>query len=154
MSEREMHGMTGTPEHMAWKEMKARCYRKSKPGYECYGGRGIGVCREWRSSFTAFFEYMGPRPGKGYSLDRINSDLGYEPGNVRWADQTTQNRNFSDRKSPLGVRGVRLLRGRYYANIHVNRRQIALGGFDNFFDAVCARKSAELSLWEKSKGIS
>lgn len=74
-----------------------RCYNPSYRGYRYYGGRGITVCDEWRNDQAAFVEYMGPRP-KGYSLDRIDNDKGYEPGNVRWASKTTQATNRSSTK--------------------------------------------------------
>jgi hypothetical protein len=62
-----------------------------------WGGRGITVHEEWRSDYLAFKTYvlseLGERPAKGYSFDRINNELGYVPGNVRWADQKTQANN-------------------------------------------------------------
>ena len=144
---REKHGMTRTPEYQAWRDIRSRCYRPKNLEYHNYGGRGIKMHDSWRNSFSAFFSYVGCRPPGDMSIDRIDPDGNYEPGNVRWASRTTQNRNFSDCRSPLGIRGVRFIRGRYYAYIHVERAQIALGGFDNFFDAVCSRKSAEIKYW-------
>lgn len=143
----EKHGKTGTVEYEAWLSMKKRCLKKACNAYPGYGGRGITICKEWLTSFSSFLKDVGKKPDRKMSLDRINCDGNYEPKNVRWATLKTQNRNFSDRKSPLGIRGVRLLKGRYYAYIHVDRAQIALGGFDNFFDAICARKSAENTRW-------
>lgn len=86
----EDHRAAGTPLYRAWAGMKARCGDASN---DRYGGRGITVCERWAQSFTAFAEDMGPRPFEGASLDRINNDRGYEPGNVRWATQVEQNRN-------------------------------------------------------------
>ena len=51
------------------------------------------MCEEWQNDFKAFLAYIGPRPSKGYSLDRIDNGKGYEPGNVRWSDSKTQARN-------------------------------------------------------------
>lgn len=87
------HGLTGTPEHQAWKSMNQRCSNPRRKQYPDYGGRGIRVCARWRSSFLAFLGDMGPRPGPGYSLERRNNALGYEPGNCYWATRGEQNLN-------------------------------------------------------------
>jgi hypothetical protein len=79
-------------EYTAWLSMKSRCYNPKNASYKLYGGRGVTVCDEWRGSFRAFLEHLGPRPD-GMSLDRIDSNGNYEPGNVRWADWRTQSRN-------------------------------------------------------------
>lgn len=77
-----------------------RCHNEASPSYSSYGARGIQVCDQWRSKigFYLFFDHIGPRPGPGYSLDRIDNNKGYEPGNVRWADRRTQ-RNNTRRRS-------------------------------------------------------
>jgi hypothetical protein len=74
-----------SPEWTAWKNLKQRCTIPNHPGYGRYGGRGITVCEEWLNSFEAFYRHVGPRPSPEHSIDRINNDLGYFPGNVRWA---------------------------------------------------------------------
>lgn len=85
------HGMIGTPTYASWKAMIQRCTNPQCPHFERYGGRGIAVCDRWLA-FEAFLEDMGERP-VGRSLDRINNSQDYEPGNCRWADTKTQNRN-------------------------------------------------------------
>ena len=84
------HKMTGTKEYKAWISMKSRC--KNDPHYV---KRGIKICEEWDKSFIAFFEHMGRKPSSNYSLDRIDNNGHYEPGNCRWATQSQQmsNRN-------------------------------------------------------------
>jgi len=77
---------------MVWAGMIIRCYDPRKHNFGNYGGRGITVCQRWRDSFYAFCEDMGVRP-KGYSIDRIDNDGNYEPGNCRWATDATQCRN-------------------------------------------------------------
>jgi hypothetical protein len=70
--------------------MLDRCYNKNSIGYQNYGGRGISVCAEWKKSFTAFLQELGEKPNDKLSLDRINNDGNYEPGNVRWATRAQQ----------------------------------------------------------------
>lgn len=90
------HGRYGTPLYKLWLGVKARCLYKSATGYEKYGGRGIGMYAEWLSSFEAFAAYfdakLGPRP-PSMTLDRIDNDGDYEPGNVRWATPKQQRAN-------------------------------------------------------------
>lgn len=75
-----------------WAEMIARCHKPTNKAYSDYGGRGISVCSEWRSSYVAFYRSMGDKP-RGMSLDRINNDGDYEPGNVAWRSLSAQGRN-------------------------------------------------------------
>lgn len=70
--------------------MKQRCMNPNDKQYHLYGGRGISVCDEWERSFEAFRAYVGKKPDKNSSLDRIDNDRGYEPGNVRWATGSEQ----------------------------------------------------------------
>lgn len=88
------HGMTSSPEYRAWASMIARCRYPSATGYADYGGRGIRVCDRWATSFEAFYADVGARPSPKHSLDRYPDVNGhYEPGNVRWATRTDQERN-------------------------------------------------------------
>lgn len=87
------HGLSKTPEYAAWKSIKTRCYDPNFIEYQHYGGRGIKVCDEWKDDFQAFYSYIGPRPGSGYSVDRIDNNGDYEPGNVKWSTKSEQHRN-------------------------------------------------------------
>lgn len=84
------HGKTKTPEYKTWSAIHDRCNTPTNKDYVDYGGRGIRICKEWESSFQAFLDYVGERPSPEHSLDRIDNDGNYEPGNVRWATRIEQ----------------------------------------------------------------
>jgi hypothetical protein len=80
-------------EYRCWSAANRRCYDRDHEKYEQYGALGISVHPRWRASFLAFVADVGPRP-PGAQLDRYPDALGnYEPGNVRWASRTVNNRN-------------------------------------------------------------
>lgn len=84
--------------YKAWRAMVQRCeIGPESNAYQYYAGRGISVCHQWRNSFETFFADMGPRPF-GKTLDRINNDGNYEPGNCRWATMGEQRRNSRPRR--------------------------------------------------------
>jgi hypothetical protein len=81
------------PEYSSWIAMKARCFRENHIAFRHYGGRGITVCDEWRNDFAAFLGHIGPKPSPAHSVDRIDNDGNYRPGNVRWATAAEQAAN-------------------------------------------------------------
>lgn len=91
----QYHGLSRHPFYPVWNGMLDRCENPDSTAYHRYGGRGITVCSQWHSaaSFIGDIErLLGPRP-EGCSLDRIDNDQGYEPGNVRWATAVEQSNN-------------------------------------------------------------
>ena len=92
------HGQSTSVIYRAWQKAIGRCTKKYETGWKDYGGRGIKVCAEWMKDFNAFAKYMGPKPSPYHSIDRINNDGNYEPGNVRWATREQQSRN---RRKPV-----------------------------------------------------
>lgn len=104
------HGGKGTTEYAIWKRMKQRCLDPNDKGYKNWGGRGITVCKQWQDSFPAFLQDMGPRPSKRYTIDRINNDGNYEPGNCEWATYAAQARNT--RVNVLNANKVLMIRAK------------------------------------------
>jgi hypothetical protein len=90
---RATHGETGTALYKAWLDMKWRCSPNARDHRPYYHDRGISVCDRWRFSYEHFRDDVGPHPGGGLTLDRIDNGRGYEPGNCRWATRSEQNRN-------------------------------------------------------------
>lgn len=94
----QAHGTPATSHwlHPRWSGIKARCYNPRCPQYGDYGGRGIQMSEDWVNDFWAFADWveenLGPCP-PGYTLDRVDNDEGYVPGNLRWADRRTQRLN-------------------------------------------------------------
>ena len=90
------HGMRFTKIYHVWQSMKDRCFNPNNKRFNDWGGRGITVCDEWKNDFQAFYDHVSQLPHfgeEGYSLDRINNDGNYEPGNVKWSTQHEQCRN-------------------------------------------------------------
>ena len=77
-------------EYGEWTQIKNRCLNPSNPGYKNYGGRGISICDKWKNSYALFLEDVGRAPTGMHSIDRIDNDGNYEPGNVRWATKKEQ----------------------------------------------------------------
>ena len=93
------HGMNRSPTHYSWLNMISRCRHSSNREFHNYGGRGIKVLEEWQGSrgFARFLAYMGERP-EGKTLDRVDPNGDYVPGNVRWASVKEQSFNKRNTK--------------------------------------------------------
>lgn len=96
------HQASLTSEYHIWQGMKQRCGNPCSTSYHSYGARGIRVCEEWSDDFEAFLDYVGPRPTKDHSIDRIDVNGHYEPGNVRWSTPFEQSQNKRNEHS-VGV---------------------------------------------------
>lgn len=153
LSGEQHHGMWGTRLFETYKSMKARCCNPNCESYPKYGGRGITICDEWlnpKDGKTRFFQWALEN---GYSddltIDRIDVNGNYEPGNCRWTTRSVQSFNRRKMKSKSGIRGVyyRNHDQKYEVRISVENQKIALGYYDNIDDAIAARQAGELKYY-------
>lgn len=103
------HGLIDHPVYYTWRAMRHRCNLETDPNYHSYGGRGIKVCDRWNGSFQEFWNDMGRQWRAGTSIERINNDGDYEPGNCKWATPLEQARNRRTARvinTPLGPMSV------------------------------------------------
>lgn len=119
------HGYTANSEilseYSCWNHIIQRCTNPNNVSYYRYGGRGITICDEWRNSFEEFFKYVGIKPGKEYSIDRINNNGNYEPGNVKWSTSLEQNNNLSTNKKVINIET-----GEEYSTINFAAKSIGM----------------------------
>lgn len=89
---RNTHGYTDSLTYVSWCSMKNRCQNPKTPQFKNYGGRGITIDPSW-NTFESFLTDMGERPGKSFSLERVDNNAGYSKENCKWATTTEQARN-------------------------------------------------------------
>ena len=107
-----IENLSKTPEYSTWNSLKRRCIDKNHEKYPNYGGRGITVYQPWIDNFHLFYIYLnstiGLRPNSDYSIDRIDNDGNYEPGNIQWL--TNQEQCQKKRNTVLNPTLVRYIR--------------------------------------------
>lgn len=147
------HGMSSTRFIRIWRTMLRRCYETKFPQYDNYGGRGIIVCEDWHD-FNNFKNDMFDTYNDWLSIDRIDVNGNYCKENCRWVNYSTQaynkrkvNTNTSGR---TGVSFHNKMK-KWAAKITKDKKQIHLGYYNEFEDAVKARESAELYYYGVNK---
>jgi hypothetical protein len=129
--------------------MKDRCNNSQDARYKDYGGRGVVVCNEWLNNYEAFRDWA---TANGYNdnltIDRINNDGNYEPGNCRWATTIVQQRN-KRAYSNTGHKGIHLRKdtGKYTAYITLDGKTFMLGNFSSLTEALDVRQQNEARLF-------
>lgn len=103
-----IHGLSKNNKlYVLWENIKTRCYNKNQRSYKDYGGRGIVMYEGWIHNAPIFIEYVSNLENclvEGYSIDRINNNGNYEPGNLKWSTTGEQNRN--QRNNKLNIEDV------------------------------------------------
>lgn len=147
-------GDTSPIHYSRWENMNQRCYNPNAPSYKWYGERGITVYKLWRGrgGYKCFAKYiedtLKAQPTPKHSIDRIDGNGNYEPGNIRWATQTQQaynreiNVGYSKYKGVSWNKKAKL----WYAYITKDKKRISLKYFKNEKDAAKAYNKAALEL--------
>jgi len=142
------HGLSHTPLHWLWGGIKDRLFNNAHQEYSSYGGRGISMHKPWIHNAKLFCDYVASLPyfgEKGYSLDRIDNDGHYEPGNLRWTTRHIQNTNQNLKKNnTTGFVGVYYQAERSFpwlARIGINNKYVRIGRFKTKLEAAIARNN-------------
>lgn len=130
-----------------WESMKQRCLNKNKDNYHRYGGRGISICNDWLQA-SKYIEYvetnLGHRPSPNHTIDRIDNDKDYEPGNIRWATRKEQSANTRVRSdNRVGVKGVSFdnTRNKWVVRLTVDGSYKYIGRFNSELEAIKVARS-------------
>lgn len=140
-------GNQSHPLYSTYNGMLNRCSNPNSESYYLYGGRGIKVCERWKGTrgFNNFLKDMGHRPD-GYTIDRIDNNIGYDPNNCRWVNNTLQSVNKRKRTdNTSGTTGITWdgTHRKWTARISISGKTIFLGCFNDKGLAIKARKKAE-----------
>lgn len=145
---REAHKQTmlRKPHYYAWRGMMNRCNNPNSEAFANYGGRKVVVCEQWLryAAYEAYVQALGPKPSPKHTLDRIDNDKGYEPGNLQWADRQHQALNQRLRKTnKSGHKGVSWCKedNCWVSTVWRNGKQTNLGHFKDIESAAAARSA-------------
>ena len=144
ISEKSTHRLSKHPLYRKWNSIIHRCYDEKDNSYMNYGGRGIAISPEWRKSPELFIDYVESLSGygeQGYTLDRVDNNGDYAPGNLRWADKQTQARNKRmSKRNKSGFRGVSWDRktNKWRAQISIEERRTTIGYYTDKTEAAKA----------------
>lgn len=139
----DVNNLSRSPMYKTWEAMLRRCHDPKNRAYKHYGARGIKVTERWHD-FNVFYAEVGDKPSQNHSLDRIDNNGGYGPGNVRWATpaQQAQNRRMSPRNKS-GYTGVSLEQGKYWRVTFERDGRRIRKSFTSKSDAISYRKKLE-----------
>ena len=133
------------PLYSTYHNMKYRCYNKSCPSYDDYGGRGIDICDEWLNkkngihNFIKWSEENGYIKNSGLSIDRIDNDMGYSPYNCRWVTwdiQSANKRNTRNRTVENSDYNIKHINGLYLAYFYYKFKIYPVGTFETLEEAI------------------
>ena len=122
--DKRIHNLSRTQLYNLFGSVLRRCYKPTAVSYQYYGGRGIGVCDEWRFNRKAFLDWSfanGHQPG--LQLDRIDNEKGYSPDNCRWVTRT-QNANNKTNNRRIEFRGGNLIVAEWSRRVGINRSSL------------------------------
>lgn len=142
------HGKSKTRLYRTWAAIIDRCYNSKDKYYHIYGGKGVRIYDKWRKDFMCFHDYVSDAMGfiGGLSIDRIDPEGDYRPGNIRWANNTQQNTNKAkrNRRCSSKYKGVSWCsrNSKWVAAASSPGRKKHLGYFDSETDAAKAYNNA------------
>ena len=143
MGRKKIHGLSDHELYSKWQQMVYRCNNTKHEMYRYYGGSNIKVCNEWLKSPKLYIDHIMSLEGYGmcgYSIDRVDNDRGYKPGNLRWTDRHTQTANRRKQKrNKTGFIGVEFHKKKFRFTIIKNGEKIRRYGFATPEEAAKAR---------------
>lgn len=127
---RTKHGMSTDPLYQIWVGIRSRILNETHSFYKYYGGRGLGIEPEWVDEATGFPSFkawvdanLGPRPTKKHSLDRVNNDLGYLKGNLKYSTVVEQANNMRS-NVPLTFNGETMNMSQWCARLGLHQSTV------------------------------